>query len=371
MTVCRLEACETQVGKPALQAKQPTKSGGGNAAVQLRGQVRSQVQLGNEQSLKWAMGRSRCIESFAHFRDRLLLDMRKPSMLTVIAFVLVAAVAVAFIKWPSEPSFNGRSLSRWVSYFETPIPFACTDDAGEARIAIQKLGTNATPYLIEWLAYKQPPWKSNLLRHANAFGKRVGITNRFSDGKLTKADKAGRALLQVPMLSAEHAAKLGVLSIDDNEGVSSRAMWALKSAGGLPLDALIIMMTNSSARVRKLAIIDLGQKTNIHLAANSLLDRLKDDSSAVAMWAAIRLGDVPNSPPSTVLALVKALGHPAAEVRAAAACALGNHGKRSSMALPALRRMREDPDPSVRNSIAMALNYIDPPPIENAEVASP
>jgi hypothetical protein len=85
--------------------------------------------------------------------------------------LILALVAIRFsLRTNPEPSYNGRRLSEWISIYATNNPSETTPDGEAAAIAIRCLGTNALPFLLEWIHIGTPavPTIANLL--ANLHG---------------------------------------------------------------------------------------------------------------------------------------------------------------------------------------------------------
>src|SRR5207244_666453 len=69
---------------------------------------------------------------------------------TVIALIL-----------PREPSHRGGTLSEWLAY--APYPYNPSHpDVIQTENAIRKIGTPAVPYLVRWVQYERPAWKTNV-----------------------------------------------------------------------------------------------------------------------------------------------------------------------------------------------------------------
>ncbi|MSU66600.1 MAG: hypothetical protein EXS38_10975 [Opitutus sp.] len=87
-------------------------------------------------------------------------------------------------------------------------------------------------------------------------------------------------------------------------------------------------------------------------------------SGAIEIAAAMALGRIGSEVPEATFALVDAMGHKSAGVRACAAWALGAMDSMDSegaeRAVPALKKALQDPDPGVRAAVGEALNRIVP-----------
>ena len=82
--------------------------------------------------------------------------MRKGKLLF---FCLGAGLVLAAVVWAisrdREPTYDGRTLSKW-------IELAGRENT-EAREAIRRMGTNTFPVILKWLCYKPAPWKTKVL----------------------------------------------------------------------------------------------------------------------------------------------------------------------------------------------------------------
>src|SRR5262245_55727378 len=80
---------------------------------------------------------------------------RRPVLFAIIAIAVAALVLILIGRREQEPAYRGQSLSHWVDaygkYGSTP----------ETSAAIHHFGTNALPYLIRWIQYHPPKWKTS------------------------------------------------------------------------------------------------------------------------------------------------------------------------------------------------------------------
>jgi len=91
---------------------------------------------------------------------------------------LVLAVAgwagLVGISVPSrEPIYRGRSLSHWVAGYHMG---AYCDFAGELEAGaspIREIGTNALPFLLDWIQYNPPACKAKFYDTANSLLEKV------------------------------------------------------------------------------------------------------------------------------------------------------------------------------------------------------
>jgi len=86
---------------------------------------------------------------------------RRRILLLLLCFV--AAITLTIFVWPREPEpeYNGVKLSKWLETYQDKKP--------EAKEAIEHIGTNALPFLVNWIQYERPAWRIWL----NQFSKRL------------------------------------------------------------------------------------------------------------------------------------------------------------------------------------------------------
>jgi hypothetical protein len=90
---------------------------------------------------------------------------RKLLLASLGAAVIFASLVAAFTRRaPSEkpqPSYKYQQLSDWLAMCRPRVgPW---DTGGEAELAVRLIGTNALPFLLEWIRYELPPWRQRLL----------------------------------------------------------------------------------------------------------------------------------------------------------------------------------------------------------------
>ena len=93
---------------------------------------------------------------------RIAYGMRKhPVYLTLlVAMVLALLVVISTRSREVEPVYGGKRLGLWLQDCSA-IP-SNQAGYGEARHALRHIRTNALPFLLEWIRYEAPPWKTTL-----------------------------------------------------------------------------------------------------------------------------------------------------------------------------------------------------------------
>src|SRR5436305_920678 len=99
--------------------------------------------------------------------------------LLIVVGVLVAGVLLVFHRQP-EPEFEGKRLSEWVELTVWPPSSRVTAVGGVSRRvleygrvpddvtdAIHHMGSNGVPFLVNWIRYQPPSWKTEVFRFIN------------------------------------------------------------------------------------------------------------------------------------------------------------------------------------------------------------
>jgi hypothetical protein len=92
--------------------------------------------------------------------------MKHLRFIAILMAVLLLSWLVTHLTQPTEPSYQGRTLSNWLG---TCLASELDDTTanGEAlrqatQHAVREMGTNAIPALLRWAQAKESPWKSSL-----------------------------------------------------------------------------------------------------------------------------------------------------------------------------------------------------------------
>jgi hypothetical protein len=82
----------------------------------------------------------------------------KRKRLVIIIATFLAAVILGVLLWPRErePEYNGLTISKWLDRWADGHP-------EDFVYAVSEMGTNATPFLLRAVGYKQPRWKAWLV----------------------------------------------------------------------------------------------------------------------------------------------------------------------------------------------------------------
>ncbi len=250
--------------------------------------------------------------------------MRKWSR--VVVAILMVAVA-ATITWaavenrpPPEALYQGKPISYWLQYQNPNVIHAMCS----------LMGTNALPTLVRLLDAQDGPTQ----RAYRAVWSRIPLGLR----------------LRLPK------------PIDSNH-VRYQALFALQQIKPIPEAAvpkvIRIMTTDKDMafRISAAGVLRFSGPTN-EVVTRALVSALSDTNEAVRTDVAY-IWDVKRDPTIAVPAFIKLLHDRSPEVRALAAMTLGRYGASARLALPELLRLRDDFEPSPRDSALKAIQAIE------------
>ncbi len=100
--------------------------------------------------------------------------MRRKHLVTIALVILGIAVlgllAIPHDSGPKEPEYKGKKLRKWVVLF---VNSNNGDQAREAMQALQEMGSNPAPFLLQWMDDQPQPWRQKL-RLSRIDGQRIG-----------------------------------------------------------------------------------------------------------------------------------------------------------------------------------------------------
>ena len=240
-----------------------------------------------------------------------------------IVFLAIAALAggvALLLRQEPEPSFGGKTLSRWLIGY-------CPDE-GEwesADNAVEMFGTNAIPTMLSMLGANDSRLKPALVALAQKqqwiHVDPIPATNRNYAAAMAFRRLGARATNAIPDLIRIYAR---------NYSHSSRiaALSALDDVGPHCLPLVAKGLTHRKPEVREMIV--------------GVIDRSQRPAAQAVPLLTPALGDVNPS------------------VRAAAATALAHYGSSANSALPELRKLLQDRDPQVRNAAQYAIQRVEP-----------
>ncbi len=298
---------------------------------------------------------------------------RKRLLLFIVGCFLVAGVLWVTLRNP-EPQYEGRPLSYWVlrdNQFRKA-------NAEKLRVeaAIRHIGTNGLPFLLKWIQYEQPAWRTKAIYLALRVTTRE-FANRFRDRRSeTLAANSVNALGALgEQATPIYPELLRLLAGPPAPNKARRIALVLVARGTNALPVLISAMDDPARSPNRSYV--LWAIRVIHpppdLAATAVPGLLRclsetncSDAEAfsrtnlphLASLSATMLGELQTVPDVVVPALIACLRSPDSELRWAAAYALGNFGTNAAAALPALIDCLQDQKTNVAFAAAKAIAEI-------------
>lgn len=285
-------------------------------------------------------------------RPRFTLRSRR-TVLVALIFATACVIAAILLTRKKEPSYGGYPLSNWVKLLsdinEEDFGPDCTQD--QAPDAIVAIGTNALPFLVEWLQYKggPTPVRDAVYKGVQEFPvlKKIHGLEQWAwkDNKIVRSAGAVIAFRILGATGAPAIPELFRMASKNPPGIEltpqHEAIEALTGIGETSLPALVSIATNRAIQscARWQAASDIGRLgTNAAPAAPALLGLLEDEDLLVADGAAEALGEMGLEPRRVVPALTKAALRPGG-MQHMVIGVLAKFGPEAAEAIPALQKI--------------------------------
>src|SRR5260221_308103 len=177
--------------------------------------------------------------------------------LLLIGLVVVVGLflALAFPSREREPEYGGKRLSEWVMR----LPWTPENEPSEAEDAIRSIGTNAIPYLLDWIRYYPSDWRRSLDDKFFQFTYLLGRARILQDQKEMRAIAAMWAF-KVFSAEADQSmpALANLLNSSKAKKIQIRAAGALGFCGKNALPPLLAVLTNQDVGLRIAAAESIG-----------------------------------------------------------------------------------------------------------------
>jgi hypothetical protein len=296
---------------------------------------------------------------------------RRIIVLCLIGVALVFIALFAYNPTSGEPSYDGLPLSYWVTSLSgNSITMVQLQNATNA---FDHIGPAALPFLVKWIQYEPPQWRTRLGNWLNR--------TPFPGDQLSQWVEAPRAW-RLAVGSHEAFSTLGkrampvledlcrLMNNTNSPYTAGQAAAALAFLGTNAFPPLLEVAKNARHPSRLAAIGAIGRISDLGQAAQLAIPAITDCLAATnthsQVIAIIALGNLKVSPETSVPTLVSSLKHPNAYIRLYSANALGQFGPLALSAIPALTNALADLDQRVRERAAAALKQIDPATFTNA-----
>lgn len=258
----------------------------------------------------------------------------KPNLRRFILWLVLPVLLLALAMWswrPHEPTWEGRTLGSWLKDLEPDIGKKLggvgEQKTAAATIAIQAMGTNCLPFLLQRLGLSQPtPWERMLINLEEQFGKR-GVKLAWGNTEMQLQLQALATMSAIEALGQQAAPAVPELHRWLNQTNGHKDALAAQSLGRIHPQGTSVLTTESTNRLipnRDWVFFALSQAAVHHSEALAVLLRSADDADP--------------------------------HVRRFAGQYLCHHAREASVVLPVLIRLLADPDGSVRKITLASLN---------------
>jgi hypothetical protein len=303
---------------------------------------------------------------------------RKKWLLVLAGVAVVVTIALAaWLIGHREPTYQGQTLSQWLG---TPVVGRSNQSAVDN--AIQQMGTNALPCLLEWVSYDPSQHKlkcalRSLLRNLppSLLPESLRIQRQLDldEGRAELAADSFAVLGNAATPALPRLTEL--LNKPTGAQVSRRVARALSGIGPEGFLVLAAHLANTNATNREASALALATPTSLHTTTNTvvplLIRTLQDHDRRVAAGATIALGRIaqrPDSPRTMILAAVTNCFSRATPptLRSQEIYIVGHCGPQAEPFIPALLAATAEPELRVRMSATNALERLAPQVLTNA-----
>jgi len=170
--------------------------------------------------------------------------------------LITICTVVAFLTHEHQPHYGGKSLTYWMDVYskEYNYEIAGHPRGYEGRDAIRAIGTNALPYLLEWMNYERP--RSDSRRTIGKFLLRLPYISRFDSirkwmnhyAEVDRATLAVKAFGALGRLADPALPELNRrMNTNAQADISYRATIALGQIGESAIPLLSAQLANTNA----------------------------------------------------------------------------------------------------------------------------
>jgi HEAT repeat protein len=292
--------------------------------------------------------------------------MRKRTRTLLITMLIGLPCAIAFVLFDlHEPSFEGKPLSSWLQDLDDQHPGPEYD---RAKAAIQHMGRDAVPYIVNVLEKRESSKTQKFLRWAIAHNLRKAPY-------VPVIESQHHAVLACNVLGPEAKAAIPALVALLNDGYTRGYVGAALGRIGSPaVIPMIDSLTNTNFMVRVEVAHAFGNhnfQSSSRAIISALTNCLADKNSTVRALAANSLGELGQEPETAVPALAQILSDPDTQVRWNGCLAIGKFGQQAEIGKNSVLGAFGDPDDSVRSAAAIALVSMEPQVASTIDKAMP
>jgi hypothetical protein len=312
------------------------------------------------------------------------VPMRRRTYFLVFGIILLAIVGGVVFFHSSEPSYDGRTLSRWMAdYWEcvrsppaSPSMFSMGMYIGYERDsprlraatnAIRRLAPEAIPFMLEWMDYGQPGWSERFCSYVNELKGTWRIERRIEryiverlERPSVRSRNSAVAFRAVGSSAKAAIPRLKELLKSPKPGVADNAILALVYLGPNGLPPLMEALADKSRTNRDHLAEGIARMgTNGRPAIPVLVHCLKEPNNPDLYRFAFFLRQLQPDPSLVIPELIAIVADPKLR-KPLHIDYLGSFGRAASNAVPALIEALKDPDPQIRMYASNTLQRIEP-----------
>lgn len=291
---------------------------------------------------------------------------RRRKIITLLASGVFFVVAVFFLRREREPSYQGRSLTEWMTVYEVSSSPAESD---EATHAIRQIGTNAIPHLLKWIQYEPNFSRRGLIPRINGaiewVNDKVNATSFviIHDRDFDRAYAAPKAFGCLGNIASSAVPELArLLNNPEDHWISSdNAGEALARMGATGLPTLVATLKDTKSLATLIVLENIPHlETNALPIVPLLIQIVQSDTETESSAAATALGELALEPGTVIPPLIVALTSSQPATIQASVKALGQYGAHARPAIPALTNLLISSSETLRQATTNTLNAIDP-----------
>ncbi len=266
----------------------------------------------------------------------------------MIATIVIGCVL--FFSGETEPSYAGKSLSAWV---DTPIGVGLpTKPSSEAVSAIRAIGTNALPFLVEWIRYEPSVLRQKAEPHVRSLPSWLlhpPLIWRLLYRDAYRAHGAKDAFIALGPAAAPAVPQLHAIFLaTTNSSVRGNVVFSLLGMGPEATPALTNIAATTDYGALIVLQVDRRYSANVEAFTPILINYLRGTNFNMALIGLAGLARFQPDPEHSVPALIAALERPEEQIRVTACMALANYGAEARAALPALNRLTSETAPGTQ-----------------------
>lgn len=279
--------------------------------------------------------------------------MRPRTKVLLLAAIIIAGLAFFCLRKP-EPSHEGKSLSEWLQENKVVYNNGAEQLSEETKVALQKMGTNVIPYLVERIGRTNSSFKKEIYDFCKKHDlPDVDLSKVYEEQvRATTALKVfgGEARCAIPSLTA----------LLNNEETAFSAACALVNIGPDAMPA----MTNALSSTNRITLGAVSYSlrfagTNAIQAFPALLANLTNTNPDTRMYSVRTLGYLRFEASKSLPRLTEAISDIVPSVRREAIHAIGKYNTNATYILPVLADLITNPDRLTQNAAIKSIKDIE------------